>query len=299
MHGRVRVRTSAEKEAAKNKEREATLTKFKKAMQVLKNYDKLSMEQVLPVSEQLLYKQPDLVLAWNIRRDNFDKINLENELDLTFCCLKENPKSYSVWFHRRLVLDEIAKTKKEIKPEEKNEEEIKPHPCYHKELQTVDWYLSLDQRNFHAWDHRRWLVKKLNRSIDDELSVTKSLIDKDFSNHSAWHYRSSLLKQKHGETLNFETVKFELDYVTNAFYVDPEDQAGWIYYDWLLSICPEELIAEQIQSLKDLNDCEPGSKYVMLKLLKIGGDKIDRKSFVEELIKIDKQRRNYYETLKI
>jgi len=295
----------------------------------------------LPVSEHILYKQPDLVLAWNIRRENFCRINLEKELDLTFLCLKENPKSYSVWFHRRCVLDEMASNSgnvddlknnvgnldlgpevenlgpevENLGPEVENSEPeskpdqfktdpktpnltpITPHPCYKKELQTVDWYLNLDQRNFHAWDHRRWLITKLNRSVDQELTVTKTLIDKDFSNHSAWHYRSSLLKQKHGEKLNIEAIKSELTYVTNAFYVDPEDQAGWIYYDWLLSICPESLIEAQVVSLQDLDECEPGSKYVMLKLLKIGGDRVDRKKLVSELIRIDKQRRNYYETL--
>ena len=137
---------------------------------------------------------------------------------------------------------EVQNTEPESKLDQQKIDFIVPHPCYERELQTVDWYLNLDQRNFHAWDHRRWLITKLNRSVDEELSFTKTLIDKDFSNHSAWHYRSSLLKQKLGEKLNIEAIKSELDYVTNAFYVDPEDQAGWIYYDWLLSICPGSLI---------------------------------------------------------
>lgn len=79
-------------------------------------------------------------------------------------------------------------------------------------------------------------------------------ISENFSNYSAWHYRSTLLakvrpaldsrdggaedtariQQSDQRAVAPEAIDEELDTVASAFYIDPCDQSAWFYHRWLL-----------------------------------------------------------------
>ena len=54
-----------------------------------------------------------------------------------------------------------------------------------------------DERNFHAWAYRRFIVRLASISAHDEEQYAASLVDANFSNYSAWHARTTLLHAVH------------------------------------------------------------------------------------------------------
>jgi hypothetical protein len=61
--------------------------------------------------------------------------------------------------------------------------------------------LEQDGRNFHAWAYRQFVVKLSSPGVttEDELAYAGARIAADFSNYSAWHYRTILLHKLYCE----------------------------------------------------------------------------------------------------
>lgn len=125
----------------------------------------------------------------------------------------------------------------------------------------------------HAWSYRRYVVRSLpesftpRRSTADELKYTSKKIEANFSNFSAWHYRTKLLG-KQWESLTPEEVAEEKDQefelVTQALWTDPADQSGWLYHRWLVGTAPsQEVLTRELESIQELHKEEPDSKWCM------------------------------------
>lgn len=260
MHGRVKVKTTAQQEEEKRKEREKKLKIYVAARDACfsKRKDGVFDEEALQLSQQLLSANPDFATLWNYRREilmhletvkDEDEIQKIYEAELSFLesCLKVNPKSYGSWHHRGWVSARL------------------PRPDWARELSLCDRCLSLDDRNFHCWDYRRMVVKMSGVPVKQELEFTDRLIGSNFSNYSSWHYRSTLLPLLHPETPEApsqggdpprscspappqtqfhrvceEQLLKEYELVQNAFFTDPNDQSAWFYYRWLLGRAERE-----------------------------------------------------------
>ncbi|XP_026670397.1 geranylgeranyl transferase type-2 subunit alpha isoform X2 [Ceratina calcarata] len=144
----------------------------------------------------------------------------QNELTLTENCLKQNPKSYWIWYQRMWVLNHSV-------------------DCdWQKELMLCAKCLNLDERNFHCWNYREYVVQKAGISAEEEFQFATTKILNNFSNYSSWHYRSRLLSKmfyNSDQTDIDERKKEELDLVMNATFTDPNDSSAWFYQRWLLS----------------------------------------------------------------
>ncbi|XP_011548138.3 geranylgeranyl transferase type-2 subunit alpha [Plutella xylostella] len=240
MHGRVKVRTSEEEKARKEKERQEKLKIFKHAMKKIqqKRSDSELDKELLEITGQVLVANPDIYTLWNIRRDilNIFKKTEENaeelsksfdgELNLTEYCLKVNPKSYCAWHHREWVLTSRC------------------DPDWRKELALCDKYLKLDERNFHTWDYRRFVVQQYKPPLKDEFDFTTEKLYENFSNYSAWHYRSKMLVELYpdleaGRPIEDSHHRHELELVQSAAFTDPDDTSAWFYQRWLLGAVKE------------------------------------------------------------
>jgi len=115
--------------------------------------------------------------------------------------------------------------------------------------------LAKDERNFHCWNYRTWLLSAYideikSREIEKKEEVIAyiyhteyercfEIIKKNFLNYSAWFYLSklchlvfpdsayeySLLEQKH-----------HYDMLVSAVHTDPKCEGIWSIFEWVIDI---------------------------------------------------------------
>lgn len=204
-----------------------------------KVYDATSMA----VTARLLEINPEVLTAWNFRREaiaafererrgapsdatedheplcgvsarakpNVDARevgNLADELALTERCLRKHPKSYPTWHHRKWCVARAARG------EDSESEQVSS--LLETELSMSKSLLDLDDRNFHGWGYRRFVVALMSArgggsnakrqysvgegvfeistaSALSELRYSEEKIERNFSNYSAWHHRAACL----------------------------------------------------------------------------------------------------------
>uniref|UniRef100_A0A2R5LLR0 Geranylgeranyl transferase type-2 subunit alpha n=1 Tax=Ornithodoros turicata TaxID=34597 RepID=A0A2R5LLR0_9ACAR len=231
MHGRVKVKTTAEQEEEKRKEREKKLEKYRSASNRIEEKRQRGEldDELLKITGQVLMSNPDDATLWNVRREVFDRYFVERknnlkelarmELQLTELALQKNPKSYGAWSHRTWAMETF------------------PAMDWDKELSLCNLFLDMDERNFHCWDYRRFVCDHANVSLEKELEFTMQKIAANFSNYSAWHYRSFLLPKLFPGavqgSVREEILLQEYNLVQNATFTDPSDQSAWFYHRWL------------------------------------------------------------------
>lgn len=275
----------------------------------------------LELISNLLTVNPDPLYLWNRRRallgDKLD--NLEAELKLTQTCLERNPKAYGTWFHRKWCILKAGR-----------EESI-----LQRELALCAQFLNLDERNFHCWNYRRFIVgclcgstngetvfqgevvfgsqvggesdgkgsvyedKKTHDLLEAEVKFTTEKIQQNFSNGSAFHYRCKLLTY----LPDVFSLEDELELIHNAIFTEPDDQTAWWYLQFLLEKYHADFDLETEKSmLEELLEAEGGeSKWVLLGLYHVlqymEGMEEEQEEILSTLIRIDPDRKVRYENM--
>ncbi|EFJ47256.1 hypothetical protein VOLCADRAFT_117940 [Volvox carteri f. nagariensis] len=189
MHGRPREYKNKLK--ADSKAQEA----YKKKVDAIRNGTALVLEYrkqkkydpaVLDAAAKLLKVVPEIYTLWNYRREALGPVfesggeqaqrASEGELALTQACLLENPKSYSTWHHRKWVVG------RGLAPLER-------------ELHLVSRPLGPPTTIHHNTLHVLSRPYAVRRTSQDELQYVEDKILQNFSNYSAWHFRTILLHQ--------------------------------------------------------------------------------------------------------
>ena len=125
--------------------------------------------------------------------------------------------------------------------------------------------LAKDERNFHVWNYRSWIITTLKAMDQDVLNQELEFIDQklqsNFSNFSALHFKSKTLLSKYSLFLNsigaktpatleendrntlkdvllyglpLSIIKEELETVKTGLYMQSSEQSMWLYHQWLL-----------------------------------------------------------------
>lgn len=191
---------------------------------------------------------------------------LAEDLALTQQSMQTHPKVYWLWNHRRWCLHMLPAP---------GSDPSSMQTKWNKELALVDMMLDMDPRNFMGWNYRRYVIAELAAALvrqgaptfpaslssdamdepekaahlalaKDELQYALRKIESNFSNFSAWHYRSKLLPrvwdaekldkaQRSSEReQGMYTAHQEFELLQQAMYTDPSDQSIWIYHRWLV-----------------------------------------------------------------
>ena len=162
-----------------------------------------SPELLLNLTEKMLCVNPDPSHLWNIRREMLlhltekgsSKFELDPELTLTSRCLQRNPKSYATWFHRKWSIS--CHIRQDDLGEERHN---KVTNALQSELDLCAQFLMMDERNFHCWNYRRYVVAMLGSSTgligDDSEADDNDTSAKNISSSSytgAWSSWAHLL----------------------------------------------------------------------------------------------------------
>lgn len=283
MHSVRRVRHSAEQQEARRR-KEASLIKSYTALEN-KVLQSRHGGATLNMTTDLLNANPELYTVWNMRRELLGrgKDELNGELRFVEKLIQRYPKVYWLWDHRLWVLDNLGS-----------------EAPWQRELGLVSMLLEHDARNFHGWTYRRAVIARmeacLNKSFtQQEMDFTTKKINENFSNFSAWHNRSTLIRKLEIPP----SLEEELAYSQEAILMDPEDQSAWIYYRWLLS---GDLFKPSITTLQkektaitELHEEEPTIEgaytlYQIHRMLK----ETPPRSLLESMIKLDPMREKRY-----
>ena len=135
----------------------------------------------------------------------------------------------------------------------------------------------MDERNFHCWNYRLWVVgvylakieqmsegrEEYTAFLKNECDMAEKMIKKNFSNFSAWHYRSKLMPKIYERQeglayiLPVERITQDLEMLKHAFFTDPNDQSPWNYHEWLISlVTPIQIVALNV--LPEQNSIQVG-----------------------------------------
>ena len=242
----------------------------------------------LSLSMEVLRLNPELILAWNFRRqillDRNDLELLQAEIHVLNNVMigMRMTKSYCLWTHRRWIMTRLG------------DNVVVLDGILDGESKMIERILELDCRNFHAWSYRNWFNEKYNLfSKEINFNYSTKLIESDFSNYAAWFLRM----QNCPDLVVYGTQ--ELEFVYSAIFTEPNDQSAWQYRDWLIGQRPELIKQDTLfrQELENIID-EKDMKYLLLSQLR---DFIEGKDYKIELVDklsiIDPMRKGYYHSL--
>ncbi|KAJ6504789.1 hypothetical protein C8R47DRAFT_158472 [Mycena vitilis] len=173
-------------------------------------------ERVLQLTEHVIRLNPAHYSAWQYRYETVLAIDwpLDVEMKLMDELADKYLKTYQVWHHRRLILVRADTARAE--------------------LHFVARILQQDEKNYHTWAHRQWVLAYYNDDAlwGGELDFVDNMMNRDVRNNSVWHHRFFVVFQsgvREGEEDRERVVRRELIYVKQNISLAPNNASAWNY----------------------------------------------------------------------
>ncbi|CAD8144406.1 unnamed protein product [Paramecium pentaurelia] len=274
MHGQSKLKAETLSE-------EEIKLRAEKGQQILDSLDyffKVRKNQVNQPEDQLAFSElmaklcPEISTIYNYRREvlqtKFDHLGgllsesksidvykqllklIQSEFMLITILLKQHPKSYTLWTHRQWMVlrsQEIDQLISSIN----QDNQFKLIEAIKQEYELCSKMLDRDERNFHVWNYRNWLSSISAFGKEDEF--TKKKIEQNFSNFSAYHFRSKYFMKNYNQSENiierikteqilgllplpFNRLKDETELIQQAIYIQPKEHGVYLYHRWLVGV---------------------------------------------------------------
>ncbi|ODM88605.1 Protein farnesyltransferase/geranylgeranyltransferase type-1 subunit alpha [Orchesella cincta] len=216
--------------------------------------------------------------VWQLRRDVLEAIGVpklidesgldkEFEKEFTFCekMIENIQKNYQVWHHQKALVswavgyDETMKTMQVKNPEALN-------IVFKRELQLTKDILSYDAKNYHAWQHRQWILS-IFKEYAGEMDYVNFLLTDDVRNNSAWNQRYFVFVSL--RDFSPENLMEELDAVWEFVKVALSNESPWSYLRGLIRLAGDSravLQKEVVTRCKPLLSKKEGTSVPMLGL---------------------------------
>lgn len=176
---------------------------------------------------------------------------IKSEFEMLVGLAMKDPKSYQLWHHRKWMFLKIWELECQL-----GIKGLISRKCVQMDLKICDKFLAKDERNFHAWNYRCFLVNYLLERFPDEalaviekeLDFLQSKLEANFSNYSAIHFKTKYMLKREAllrpavfadceedqVTLPLDKIKSELSFASEGLFIAPYEQSLWIYVGWLL-----------------------------------------------------------------
>jgi geranylgeranyl transferase type-2 subunit alpha len=197
------------------------------------NYPQISTLYEIITSEILTQPNPQVIKF------------VQSELKLLQKLILKDPKSYCLWYHRQWCIVEGIK----------KEEDIINSAIIKNEQDLCAMMLTKDERNFHCWSYKIWLLDTYcneikRRDTPDKEEILKDIykkeyeqcmkiVNKNFMNYSGWFYLGKLYRYVFPDpSYEYSLVEqhIQMDLILKALYTDPKSEGLWSVFYWLVDV---------------------------------------------------------------
>ncbi len=93
-------------------------------------------------------------------------------------------------------------------------------------MRLTEIILSQDAKNYHAWQHRQWVLDTF-KLFEQEMEFVERLLEEDVRNNSAWNQRYFIVKKTTGFTE--EVINRELKFTVGTIKKVSANESAWNY----------------------------------------------------------------------